>query len=335
MKQQGKGYIGIREIAKLAGVSTATVSRVINNPDTTSLEAKNKVLPIIKEYNYIPNQAVKNIFSKTSNSLAIFIYDMENPFFISLIKEVNKVAFNNKYALLICDTENKIEKERDYLNYCESIRTAGIILTEGANYDLFLSSSHNQSIVFLDRTSNNKFPSVSSNNCSGVRMLVDYLYNLNHRKIAFVGDIDSFQSSRDRKKGFIQAMEAKGLTANQGYIVKTRDFTPQSGANAIDTLFALSELPTAVVCCNDQIARGAIMRANQLGFKVPEDLSVVGFDGISDFSHAKITTIRQDVPTIAHKLFDLVVNPSDNPSSHVIDVSMVRGETCRKIDLNA
>ena len=86
-RPENNGYIGIRDIAKMAGVSTATVSRVINNPEMTSEKVRKKVQKVIEEYNYIPNQPVKKIFSKTSNTIAVFIYDMENPFFISLIKE--------------------------------------------------------------------------------------------------------------------------------------------------------------------------------------------------------------------------------------------------------
>ena len=114
-RPENSGYIGIRDIAKLAGVSTATVSRVINNPEMTSEKVRKKVQKVIEEYNYIPNQPVKKIFSKTSNTIAVFIYDMENPFFISLIKELNQICLEHNYMLLICDTGSSPELEKKYL----------------------------------------------------------------------------------------------------------------------------------------------------------------------------------------------------------------------------
>ena len=108
-------FLGIREIAQMANVSTATVSRVINHPEKCSEQTRKKVEKIIQENNYIPNETIKNIFSKSSNTIAIFIYDISNPFFTNLIMELNNICFKEHYTLLICDTENDIEKEKEYL----------------------------------------------------------------------------------------------------------------------------------------------------------------------------------------------------------------------------
>ena len=331
MNDNNKNYIGIREVAKIAGVSTATVSRVINSPEQTSAQVRDKVLSVIRDCNYVPNQAVKNLFSKSSNSIAIFIYDMNNPFFTSLIKEVNKICFENKYTLLICDTENNIEKEQESFRYCEAIRTKGIILTEGITYDFFLSEKRNQTIAFLDRSSFSAFSSVCSDNEKGVKILVDYLFNLNHRKIAFAGFNELFQSSQERKSAFIKSMAEKDLLINDEYIY-SGEFDYKTGVNALDYFCSLSEFPTAIICANDQIARGMIMRANKLNIKIPQDLSIVGFDDAdSTYFWPKITTIRQNIPEMAKTLFDLIVNPPELPVQKKIDVSFVRGETCKRI----
>ena len=114
-RPENNGYIGIRDIAKLAGVSTATVSRVINNPEMTSEKVRKKVQKVIEEYNYIPNQPVKKIFSKTSNTIAVFIYDMENPFFISLIKRTEPDMSGTQLYASYCDTGSNPELEKKYL----------------------------------------------------------------------------------------------------------------------------------------------------------------------------------------------------------------------------
>ena len=109
--QSNAKYLNIRDIAKLAGVSTATVSRVLNHPELTSPEIRSRVQAIVQEHHYVPNQMVKSLFSHSADSIAVFVYDMANPFFIALIQELNRVALDHKHALLICDTSNDIQKE--------------------------------------------------------------------------------------------------------------------------------------------------------------------------------------------------------------------------------
>ena len=195
--KQNPGYVGIRDIAQMAGVSTATVSRVINTPEKTSPQVRARVEQIFKDTHYIPNQTAKNIFSKTSNSIALFIYDMENPFFTELIRETNSICMKHGYTLLICVTEDIPEREEEYMKFCVSNRCAGIILTEGCNYELFEPYKEQIPIVFLDRRSRGRYSSVHSNNYAMSLRVVDYLYNLNHRKIAFIGcskDLDSVRA---------------------------------------------------------------------------------------------------------------------------------------------
>lgn len=325
-------YFGIRDIAKIAGVSTATVSRVINSPTTTSEHIRKKVMAVIEEYNYVPNQMAKNLFSMTSNSLAIFVYDMENPFFSSLVKKLNNIAFKNKYTLLICDTENNIDKEREYLKYCQSIRTSGIILTEGVNYDLY-SLDNQQTIACLDRCTNEQFSTIRSNNEKGIKLLVDYLYNLNHRKIAFAGAMDEFQTATERKNSYIKSLKFHDIEINEEYIF-TGNFNHETGVKALDYFWSLSDKPTAILCANDQIAKGLIMEAYKLNISVPSDLSVVGFDGIdSTYFYPRITTIKQDIDEIAKTLFKAATIKSSTPIHNIIDVSIIIGESCKKIDL--
>lgn len=333
MANNEKKFFGIRDIAKIAGVSTATVSRVINSPESTSLKMRKKVMAVIDEYNYVPNQMAKNLFSQSSNSIAVFIYDVENPFFTALIKELNNIAFENKYTLLICDTENNIDKEREYLHYCQSIRCTGIILTEGVNYDLFSSGSTSQTIAYLDRYSDPKYSSVRSDNYKGIQKLMDYLYNLNHRKIAFAGSMSGFQTALDRKQSYLDALTNHNIDINKNYMYDG-PFSYKTGVKALEYFWSLNDKPTAVVCANDQIAQGLIMRAHKLNISVPDDLSVVGFDGVdSSYFYPKITTVRQNMKKIAQTLFDAVTKKNIEPIHEVIDISIIIGESCKKIDL--
>ena len=179
--QSNAKYLNIRDIAKLAGVSTATVSRVLNHPELTSPEIRARVQTIVQEHHYVPNQMVKSLFSHSADSIAVFVYDMANPFFIALIR----VAFDHKHALLICDASNDIQRESDYLDYCAAIRVKGIILTEGFEFNPASNQLHSPLVMF-DRVGQNVWPSVQSDNTAAIARAVKYLHNLNHRRIACI-----------------------------------------------------------------------------------------------------------------------------------------------------
>ncbi|HHV30173.1 LacI family DNA-binding transcriptional regulator [Acetivibrio mesophilus] len=326
-----KNYIGIREIAQLAGVSIATVSRVINGSPKTSEEVRNRVNKIIEEYNYVPNITAKSMYSKNSKSIAIFVFDLDNPFFVSLVKSLNTIAFENGYTLLICNTENNSQKEIEYLKYCEGIRAKGIVLTEGYNKNVFWEKFQNQTFVFHDRQISEKYSSVKSDNTKGIQMLVDYLYNLNHRQIAFAGYTPAAKSCEERKQAYVFALEEKGLNVHSEYIFHG-ELVSKTGAYAFDYFCSLANRPTAIVCANDQIARGFITRANKIGMKVPDDFSVVGFDGCNpEYFYPRITTIRQDIDLIAQKLFECIVNSANEPKHYILDVSLEIGDSCKKV----
>ena len=335
MKGEKKKYFGIRDIAKIAGVSTATVSRVINQPETTSEEMRKKVEATIKEYNYVPNQMAKDLFSQKSNSVAIFIYDLSNPFFAALIRELNSIAFKNKFTLIICDTENDVEKEKEYLRYCQSIRCNKIILTEGVSYDLFTDLESTQTIACLDRITDKRISSVTSDNYTGVSKLMDYLYNLNHRKIAYAGPIEACHTAKTRKSSYLDSLSLREIDIKEEYIFESGSFSHETGVNALDYFWSLNDRPTAVVCANDQIAQGLVMRAYKMNISIPDDLSVVGFDGIDNgYFFPKLTTIRQNIKVIANSLFEAILNNDSEPFHKEIKSALVIGESCKKVHLD-
>ena len=331
-KTKQTNYIGIREIAQMAGVSTATVSRVINAPEKTSPKVRKKVEEIIKKTQYVPNQAAKNIFSKTSNSIALFVYDMENPFFISLIRAINKTCLARKLTLLICATEDDAELEKEYLKYCISNRCAGIILTEGCNYEFFEPYKDKIPLIFLDRGSKGQYTSVTSYNKKAIIKAVDYLYNLGHRRIAFVGYSKDLDSVKERQKGYLQALENHNIEYIPEYIYEDNDeIALSAGKDALNYFFSLTIVPTAIICCADIIALGILNEAAIQNIKIPDELSVVGFDNVLDHLHdPPITTIRQDLPAIADALVKLVLSPPSKPVQKVFETKLIHGHTCRK-----
>ena len=308
--------------------------RVINQPESTSPEIREKVREVIRKYNYVPNQMAKNLFSQTSNSIAIFVYDLSNPFFIALTKALNNIAFDNHFTLLICDTENNKEKEEKYLRYCQSIRCTGSILTEGVDFDLFTGADYTQKISCLDRSIGKEYSFVTSDNYSGIQRLVDYLYNLNHRRIAYAGPKEPYQSAITRKTSYMDALVSHGIAVDESYIFEHGRFSPDIGARALGYFWSLSEPPTAVVCANDQIAQTLIMTAYKLGISVPGNISVVGYDGVdTSYFFPKVTTIKQNIRKIAQALFDSVKDRNAPVVHKILDNTIEIGESCRTIPL--
>ena len=336
MKNDGeKKYMGIREIAQLAGVSIATVSRVLNSPEKASAATRKKVMDIVERYDYTPNQSARNLFSGASNSIAIFVYDMSNPLYISLAHNLNRIAFENNYILIICDAENSYEREAKYYNYCKSIRTSGIIYTAGSIRDF--DNTHANSrvpVILFDREGapDRDYYMVRSDHKKGMRLLVEYLYKLNHRKIAYITGAMNILSARERLQGFKESMQALDLNIPPHYI-KEGGFSVKDGADAFDYFYSMPDAPTAVLAANDPCARGFIMRANALGVKIPEEFSVCGYNGIDlDSFYPLITSIKQDTQYIAESMFDIIVNAHPQAPREVItDVSLSPGNTCRKI----
>ena len=326
--QSNAKYLNIRDIAKLAGVSTATVSRVLNHPELTSPEIRARVQAIVQEHHYVPNQMVKSLFSHSADSIAVFVYDMANPFFIALIQELNRVAFDHKHALLICDTSNDIQKESDYLDYCAAIRVKGIILTEGFEFNPASNQLHSPLVMF-DRVGQNVWPSVQSDNTAAIARAVKYLHNLNHRRIACIAPDTGLASIQCRCEGYRSAMEESGLFRPEYLYDRPAPLSAATGIDALNYFFSLPEPPTAILCSNDLIAQGVHFRAAQMNISVPRNLSIIGFDGIPLGSAAiPLTTIKQDIPAIAKTLFELCLHPPKEPRVTILPTEFIPGQTC-------
>ena len=332
-----KKFLNMRDIAKLAGVSIATVSRTLNNPESTSASTRQKILEVIRKYDYVPAQEAKNLFSGSSNSIALFVLDMANPFYINLIKQLNRIAFENNYTLLICDTGDNYEREAKYYEYCRSIRVSGIIYTAGSSRDTVshIKSNVPTPLVVMDRSSfkDQACYMVQSDHAKGMQLLIDYLYKLNHRKIGFITGTPNVISSQQRLNDFKENMERYNLEIPKQNIL-LGSFSVQCGLSAFDYFYSLSDAPTAIITADDQIARGFIMRANSLGVSIPDEFSICGMDGVdNDFFYPPITSIKQDAEKIAETAFNFIVNHKKvpPPQEKLIDVSISIGQTCHKI----
>jgi LacI family repressor for deo operon, udp, cdd, tsx, nupC, and nupG len=334
--------LGIRDIAKLAGVSTATVSRVINNPEVTSSKTYEKVMNIIKQNSYVPNQIARNFITGTTNSIGFMVFDLRIPFYVSIIQHLNQMAMEKEMTLMICDTGTSIESELAYYQYCRSIRAAGIVLTEGwvegwyenINDTLEEASSHIP-IVLLDRDtpSGLNCHSVKSDHKQGISLLVEYLHSFGHRNIGFISGPEYMASAVERYKSYQASLKKYKLPFNKQHVFPG-DFSQTAGMNAFDYYESLESPPTAIIAADDIMAKGFILKANSRGVRIPEKYSICGIDGIdpNDF-FPQITTIRQNTKALSGAIFDYVINfdTYKTPQQSIIDVSLFKGQTCCKV----
>lgn len=326
----------ISDIAKLSDVSTATVSRVINSPEKVSEATRKKVMATIKKYNYQPNGLAKSFRTKKSKTLALFIYDIDNPFYAKLIKELNKMAFDRDYTLIICDTENNKDRELEYINYINQNKIEGLIMTEGISTDHFNKLNNNMYLVCIDRDLDCEIPylRVTTNNRESVAKAIEYLVNLNHQKIALVSGPKDVKTSIERKKGYLDIVNKYDLPVADNYIYQG-DFKRESGSKALDYFLSLSELPSAVFCSNDLMAEGLLARALSLNIDIPNDLSLIGFDGVSKSLYKSLTTIKQDIHGIAETsingLISMIEGGGKGNTVKEISGEFLIGETCRRL----
>ncbi|OGO80887.1 MAG: hypothetical protein A2Y21_08685 [Clostridiales bacterium GWC2_40_7] len=339
MKSENKNIdkrITIREIAKIAGVSIATVSRVLNMPERVSPEVLLRVNEVINQYNFIPNQLAKNLYTNDSKSIALFIYDIENPFYTKLIEKINQIAFDNDYTLIICDTKNDEVRELKYATYLQGIRVSGIILTEGASEETIARIAKTTPCVMIDRALDNKFrfPYISSDNLKGAHVAVEYLVRLNHTKIAFAGGYEKINSVSLRKCGYLDVLKKYDIQIVNDYIYNS-DLNIAGGMKALEYFISLKEMPTAIFCANDLIAQGLIQRAHSAKFMIPGDFSVVGFDGtVSEAVFPSLTTIKQDLDEIARYAMEnmlKLINSEECNHETIIPTKLVIGETCKRM----
>lgn len=305
-------FINMRDIAKLSGVSIATVSRVINNPESVKEDKRDAVLRIMKQYDYVPSQVARNNFAQSSKTIMLITTEMRNSFVTALVKELNEICFDNGYILFSCDVGEGIEKEQRYYDFCVANRCAGLIYVMGVSRkESYYTLKHDIPVVIVDGDViiSENFMKISSDIEAGLGMLIDRLVSLGHTDIGFVGANEIYMCTKDRIEQFIFVMKEKGLNLNKKHIFVGEDFY-ESGLNAFESFYSMPNPPTAVIGVNDEVAMGYMDAAKKRGLNIPEDLSVCGIDGVIRTGYYPIlTSLKQNIKEMSKKIFEYIVDP--------------------------
>ena len=332
----------IREIARQAGVSTATVSRVINSPELTAQQTREKVLEVIKKNNYVPNHIARQLILGKTNSIGFMVFDLNIPFYVSIIKHMNQLALEKNFNILICETEASLDREKKYFDFCLGFGASGIIFTEGwaegweDRLDLRLKTLNNIPIVLLDRKieNNKSYYIVKSDHKKEIKLLFDHIYNYGHRKIAFICGPSFMTTAIERHKSYLECLDTHGIPLQSQYIFDG-DFTETSGLDAFEYFHSLPNPPTAVIASNDAMAKGFILKAMSYGVEIPKKYSVCGVDGVDELAfYPRLTTVKQNTKVLAEEMFNFIINADKikPPKQAIIDVELCEGNTVCRCD---
>lgn len=297
--QEEKKRITIKEVAQAAGVSIATVSRILNGQGGVSPVLVEQVETAVKELNYQPNSVARALKIRESKSIGLLIPDIENPFFPALVRGVEDAAQSSGYALILCNTDGKQAAEEKYIQFLLSKQIDGIIFTGNLTYSEWKKwlPIINVPVVLLDRkVDNTPFSTVMADNQLGAFMAVEHLIQQQYKKIALLSGRALSLNNMDRVNGYREALKKHGFDQDAQPMAEGQ-FTFEGGYQAVDQLFAQGGEFDAIFACNDMMAIGAIERLTELGRRVPEDIAVVGFDNIRMAAWYKpsLTTVDQPV----------------------------------------
>lgn len=286
----------IHDVARRAGVSIATVSRVISeSPHKVNEATRSRILKAIKDLDYRPNALAQGLIRKRSMTVGIIIPDISNPYYAEIVRGVQDVAEGLKYAVVLQNTDRKKERIINGIKVLREKRADGIIFSGGIihGYETLSSLKELAARVVVIGRHEVDFPAVRVDNLGGAAQAVQHLLDLGHERIGFFSGPKMSTSSIDRLQGYKNALAQRGRHY-EGGLVKQGNLTPESGFHAAMELLRGKGRVTAILAGNDLMAFGAVHAAKSLSLRVPEDLAVVGFDNIplSSYFQPPLTTVE-------------------------------------------
>jgi DNA-binding LacI/PurR family transcriptional regulator len=306
--------MNIAEIARRANVSTATVSRTLNQSGPVKAATARKVWRAVTELNYYPNSHARALVSGRSRMIGLIVSDITNPFFPELIRSFEELASQQHYDLMLTSTDYQTSRMTACLRRMLERKVDGVaMMTSEMDLGLIKElSRRGVPLVFMDVGQvGPRMSHVAIDYGNGVRQAVEHLIGLGHRHIAFISGPLDLHSARTRRQAFLEGMRAHGLKPERK-LIREGTHTAEGGRKAMAALLRLSKLPTAVVASNDWTAIGALHAIHATSLRVPEDISLVGFDDIPlvSYTNPPLTSVRMsaaDVGTMAFQaLFDLI-----------------------------
>jgi len=291
--------VTLRDVAEKAEVSTATVSRVINDSGFVSPELKETVNKAISDLGYVQNGIARSLITRTTHTIAYVTADIANPYMITVARAIESLVQQQDYNLLMCSTKGDAVRESECLQMLMERKVDAIVLNgSGYNESLVTSISKQIPVILLHRRyADTQFRGdyMGSDNETGIRLLTQHLLAFNHQKIFIIKGAKSASTHMDRFNSFVATMKEAGIKVDENYPYQFGDnFTMETGYAAILYICAMVDRPTAVLAFNNTLALGALKGIAENHVRVPEDLSIACFN---DINHRELMTVR---PTVYH-----------------------------------
>ena len=323
--------VTVYDIAREANVSVATVSRVLNDTAPVKASTRERILAIIKKYQFQPNALARSLISKATGMIGMILPDITNPFFPEVFKGAEVEARANGYTFFLCDTEGDYQRESEYLSILKEKRVDGIIFLGGRINLARCSRELAEEVAELSKQIpvvlvNGNLPSgrlhrVMTDEAAGAELAAQHLIDLGHRDIAFIGGFAHMSTTAQKVRAFVRKMKEHGLPVRKEWLLHG-DFSVESGKRLMGKLIAMKERPSAVLCVNDFTAVGAVKEAVGQGLRIPDDISVVGYDD----THLS-TAIIPELTTVAQQTYEL--------GKQAVQVlhRLINGEKTKKVTL--
>ena len=327
----------MKDIANYCKVSTATVSLALNDSNLVNRETKQHIQAASDDLGYIPNEIARSLVKKRSYRIGVIVPDILNSFYATFVTDLNRYAEAANYSLSIYISNNSSEQEKHIVDELIRNRVEGVIIvpineeTSPPQYITRLTTSGIPFLFAVDRYENIDSTYVISDYTEGMIQIVEHLIECGYQDIAYLNGDLSVYSLKLRRDGYIKALEHVGL-ASQLIDVDTVDYN--GACKAITRCISEGRLHRAFVCPNDMMALGVINTLYQNGILVPEHCAVTGFDNVifSEIAPVSITTVKQDIPTIAQKCLDLILSSihknNIKSEAHLIRTSLIIRNSC-------
>ena len=320
----------IKDIARLAGVSHSTVSRALRYSPLISESTALRIRKIADEMDYMPSAAARSLKTNHSQVLGVVVSSLEDPFFSEILQGIEDGAQEGGYCLFVAASKRDTLRERKIVQAMREHRVDGVIIcsTSFSSEQSHTLLEYGLPIVVINNQAAEDYRySIYHDDLNGCRQVTHYLINLGHQSIAYLGNSTSGRTTQDRLNGFQFEMEAARLLIPDGYVFEVPGGTPIQGLEAMDHFLNLPSRPTALVCFNDMMAMGVLKGLQQAGIRVPEDVSVTGFDNIvfSAYTNPPLTTFDQPKRFIGAEAARLVLGLLRSPaSSEILEEPKIR-----------
>lgn len=315
--------VSIREVAAHAGVSVATVSNVLNRPEIVAVSTRDRVHASIAELGFVRNESARQLRAGRSRTIGLVVLDVANPFFTDLARGVEDEASKAGYAVILCNSDDLERKEKRHLELLEEHRVQGVLITPvaGAGSRLARLQRRGTPVVLVDsRSASRGQCSVAVDDVLGGDLAVSHLLAAGHRRIAYLSGPPAIRQVADRREGALRALRRAGRDAADLEVIDAGGLNVAAGQKAGAEIAALPAAgrPSAVFCANDLIALGVLQEMTRNRIRVPEDISIVGYDDI-DFAAAAavpLTSVRQPRQQLGHTAARLLLDEAADGDAH-------------------